>query len=88
LIHHLVISNNVPLSRIVEFFKKNCNNLIIEFIPKTDSQIQRLLATREDIFVDYNKENFEKEFKKDFVIRNEVRINGSERILYSMEKIR
>ena len=88
LIHHLVISNNVPLSRIVEFFKKNCNNLIIEFIPKTDSQIQRLLATREDIFVDYNKENFEKEFKKDFVIRNEVRINESERILYSMEKIR
>ena len=88
LIHHLVISNNVPLSRIVEFFKKNCNNLIIEFIPKTDSQIQRLLATREDIFVDYNKENFEKEFKKDFVIRNEVRINESERILYIMEKIR
>lgn len=88
LIHHLVISNNVPLSRIVEFFKKNCSNLIIEFIPKTDSQVQRLLATREDIFVDYNKENFEKEFKKDFVIRNEVRINESERILYSMEKIR
>jgi len=88
LIHHLVISNNVPLNRIVEFFKKNCNNLIIEFIPKTDSQVQRLLATREDIFVDYNKENFEKEFKKDFVIRNEVRINESERILYSMEKIR
>jgi len=88
LIHHLVISNNVPLRRIVEFFKKHCNYLIIKFIPKTDSQIQRLLATREDIFVDYNKENFEKEFKKDFVIRNEVRINESERILYSMEKIR
>jgi len=88
LIHHLVISNNVPLSRIVEFFKKNCNNLIIEFIPKTDSQVQRLLATREDIFVDYNKENFEKEFKKDFVIRDEIKIKESERILYCMEKIR
>jgi len=87
LIHHLVISNNVPLSRIVEFFKKNCNNLIIEFIPKTDSQVQRLLATREDIFVDYDKENFEKEFKKDFIIRDEIKIKESERILYSMKKI-
>jgi len=87
LIHHLVISNNVPLRRIVEFFKKNCNFLIIEFIPKTDSQVKRLLSTREDIFDDYNKENFEKEFKKDFVIRDEIMINESERILYSMEKI-
>ena len=87
LIHHLVISNNVPLRRTVEFFKKNCNFLIIEFIPKTDSQVKRLLSTREDIFDEYNKENFEKEFKKDFVIHDEIMIKESERILYSMEKI-
>jgi len=87
LIHHLVISNNVPLRKTVEFFKKNCNFLIIEFIPKTDTQVKRLLSTREDIFDEYNKENFEKEFKKDFVIRDEIMIKDSERILYSMEKI-
>ena len=87
LIHHLVISNNVPFRRIVEFFKKNCNFLIIEFIPKTDSQVKRLLSTREDIFDDYTKENFEKEFKKYFLIHDEIMINESDRILYSMEKI-
>ena len=87
LIHHLAISNNLPFSRIVAFFKKNCKHLIIEFIPKNDSQVQRLLATREDIFDDYTKENFEKEFSKSFKINEFVTIPESERILYHMEKI-
>jgi len=87
LIHHLAISNNLPFSRIVDFFKKNCKHLIIEFIPKNDSQVQRLLATREDIFDDYTKENFEKEFSKSFKINEFVTIPESERILYLMEKI-
>ena len=87
LIHHLAISNNLPFSRIAAFFNKNCKHLIIEFIPKNDSQVQRLLATREDIFDDYTKENFEKEFSKSFKINEFVTIPESERILYHMEKI-
>ena len=54
LIHHLAISNNLPFDRIAQFFQKICKSLIIEFVPKTDSQVQRLLATREDIFDNYN----------------------------------
>jgi len=87
LIHHLVISNNLPLEKIVKFFKKNCHYLMIEFVPKSDSQVKRLLSTREDIFSEYTKENFEKEFKKDFFIHKKIRIIESDRILYSMEKI-
>jgi len=40
LIHHLAISNNIPLSRLAEFFGKICKYLIIESIPKSDSQVQ------------------------------------------------
>jgi len=87
LIHHLAISNNLPFDRIVSFFKKNCKHLIIEFIPKNDSQIQRLLATREDIFKEYNKENFEKVFLTSFKIKECINIAESERTLYHMEKI-
>jgi len=87
IIHHLSISNNLPFDRIVSFFKKNCQHLIIEFIPKNDSQIQRMLSSREDIFEDYTKENFEKEFSKYFKIKEFVNIPDSQRILYHMEKI-
>ncbi len=86
LLHHLVISNNLPLGKITQFFKKICNNLIIEFVPKTDSQVKRLLISREDIFSDYTKENFENEFQKFFIIKDSIKIQDSDRILYVMEK--
>lgn len=86
LIHHLAISNNVPLYKIADFFKTNCQNLLIEFIPKDDSQVQRLLASREDIFDDYTQENFEEEFSKLFTIQESFEVKDSKRILYSMKK--
>jgi hypothetical protein len=84
LIHHLAISNNVPLGRIASFLSLICNWLIIEFVPKQDSQVQRLLATRDDIFTDYTQAAFEREFREYFAIENSVMIKGSERILYLM----
>ena len=87
LVHHLAISNNVPLGRLAAFFSSICNSLVIEFVPKTDSQVQRLLATREDIFPDYSQPAFEDEFSRFFNIRNSMRIKDSERTLYLMQRI-
>ncbi len=84
LIHHLAISNNVPMARLAAFFRKLCKSLIIEFVPKEDSQVRRLLSTREDIFPNYNQEHFESEFKKHFVIEKAAPITGSQRTLYLM----
>ena len=86
LIHHLVISNNVPLKKLAKFFSRICNYLVIEFIPKTDSQISRLLVTRKDIFTDYTQENFELEFKNYFTILESTDITESKRTMYIMEK--
>lgn len=86
LIHHLAISNNLPFRKIAELFSKICNSLIIEFVPKSDSQVQRLLATREDIFPDYNEEVFESTFAEYFSIRNSEKVKESERTLYLLEK--
>jgi len=86
LIHHLAISNNVPLPKIAEFFSKTCSSLIIEFVPKTDSQVRRLLASREDIFPQYTKEGFEKAFGIHFNKVAAHPVSGSERTLYLMQK--
>ncbi len=87
LIHHLAISNNLPLDKIAKFFNNTCNSLIIEFVPKHDSQVQRLLSTREDIFPNYTKKEFEKEFRKYFNIKYSEKIKESERFLYLMVKM-
>ncbi len=85
LIHHLAISNNVPLVTLAEFFAQAGKWLIIEFVPKEDSQVQRLLATREDIFPEYTLEGFERAFSTVFHIRAKEAIAGSKRWLYLLE---
>ena len=86
LIHHIAISNNVPLPRVAEFLAAIANTLIIEFVPKEDSQVERLLATRKDIFPDYTFEGFERAFKERFDVLEKHAIDGTSRVLYAMRK--
>jgi hypothetical protein len=88
LVHHLAISNNLPFSRIAGFLSDISHWLIVEFIPKTDSQVQRLLATREDIFLDYTRQAFEQEFSRYFAIDDSADIQESQRTLYLMRRLR
>ncbi len=84
LIHHLAISNNVPLERLAKFFCGLATKLIIEFVPKQDSQVQRLLATRKDIFPDYVQAKFETAFSEYFDIADRRLVPGTERTMYFM----
>jgi hypothetical protein len=86
LVHHLAIGNNVPLGRVAEFFAGCGPRLIVEFIPKEDSQVKRLLATRKDIFPDYSREGFEAAFTNVYTIETSVPIPESARVLYLMNK--
>jgi hypothetical protein len=85
-IHHLAISNNVPLSQLAEYFARLGTWLVIEFVLKSDSQVQRLLASRKDIFTEYNQETFKAVFSETYAIHESATIRGSERRLYLMEK--
>ena len=86
LVHHLAISNNVPLKWLADFFSSLSPWLVIEFVPKSDPQVGRLLATREDIFPDYTQEGFEREFGERYTIQDATQVQDSERILYLMKK--
>lgn len=88
LIHHLRITNNTPFQKIVELLNKLSKWLIIEYVPKEDSNAQFLLQSREDIFKDYNKMEFEKTFKKYFKIIKTKKITQSKRIIYLMKKLK
>ena len=84
LIHHLAITNNVGLVQLATFFRKVSQHLIIEFIPKLDSQVQRLLASRVDIFPEYTVEGFEAAFGEQFDVLESHQVVASERRIYLM----
>jgi len=81
LVHHLAISNNVPFRQIAEYFSRLCHHLLIEFVPKEDSQVQKLLASRVDIFDTYTLDNFSNSFAEYFIELDRVPIEGTVRTL-------
>jgi hypothetical protein len=85
LFHHLVISNNTPMDMVADFLAGLCRWLIIEFVPKHDPKVQKLLATRDDIFPDYVRQGFEAAFSYYFTIQRAENIRDSSRTLYLME---
>jgi ribosomal protein L11 methylase PrmA len=86
LVHHLAIGHNLPLGRIAETFARLGRLLVIEFVPKEDSQVQRMLRSRPDIFPHYTREGFEAAFRTCFRIEDAQPVTGSERRLYLMSR--
>jgi hypothetical protein len=86
LVHHMAIAENLPLPMIADLLADLAPWLIIEFVPKSDPQTQRLLASREDIFSDYTADKFESAFGARFVIESSERLIDSERTLYLMRR--
>jgi hypothetical protein len=87
LVHHLVISNNVPFTEIARFFSAIGKSLIIEFVQREDSQVRRMLARSDHGFPGYNRKDFEEAFRTFFSIQVMRPIKNSKRSLYLMKKI-
>lgn len=86
LIHHLAIGNNLPFVMIARFFSQLGRHLIVEFVPKTDPQVERLLRSREDIFPDYTQADFEAAFHQYFVIIESEGVGHDGRVVFLMER--
>ncbi|MBC8425768.1 SAM-dependent methyltransferase [bacterium] len=86
LLHHLAVAGNVPLPRIADFLAEITRELIVEFVPKSDPQVRRLLASREDVFPDYHREGFEAAFAARFETARSDVVRGTDRTLYLMRR--
>jgi ribosomal protein L11 methylase PrmA len=87
LIHHLVIGNNAPLRSVIELLARTGTNGVVEFVEKNDSQVQRLLASREDIFGEYSQTGFENALSGIFRIVRKEPIADAHRVLYQIKRI-
>jgi ribosomal protein L11 methylase PrmA len=81
-IHHLAIGRNLPLPRVAELLAAAGKHVIIEFVPKSDSKVKILLASRRDVFAQYDAGHFEAAMAKHFKLVKAEPIKNSERTLY------
>jgi SAM-dependent methyltransferase len=82
LVHHLVISANIPLSEIFSWLTSLAPNLIIEFVTKDDPMVRKLLLNKEDNYSDYYRENFEMLLRNTYEIVSMEPLACGSRILY------
>jgi ribosomal protein L11 methylase PrmA len=86
LVHHLAIGRNVPLGAIADLFADLAPQAIVEFVPKGDAMVTKLLASREDVFPDYTLDGFRAAVERRFEITAEAAIPGSERTLVQLRR--
>ena len=82
LIHHLAIGANIPLAMVAQYLSLIGRRAVVEWVPREDSQVDRLLLVRKDIFTQYNEESFGAAFSSHFDLEKTAAIPGTLRKLY------
>lgn len=82
LIHHVVISANIPLEEFIDWLAGLTDKLVIEYVSRQDEKVQILLRNKEDKYRDYNRESFETNLRRHFDIRVQQQSNAGNRSLY------
>jgi SAM-dependent methyltransferase len=86
-IHHLLVSERIPLDEIMSLAADLTNDLlVIEFVAPEDAMFRRITRGRDNLFVDLTRESFERTTRKHFEIVRCERLDQTHRWLYLMKK--
>ena len=85
LIHHLVIGSNLLLSDVIEWLASLNATVVLEYVDRTDAQVQQLLANREDVFSDYSFEAFHAHVDRSFNVVKELTLAEGTRSLFWLQ---
>ncbi len=86
-IHHMLVTERVPLADILDLAAELTTNLlVIEFIAPDDSMFQRLTRGREELHKDLTPELFETLCRRHFEIVRMQYVEGTTRRLYLLRK--
>jgi ribosomal protein L11 methylase PrmA len=85
LMHHLTLSAHVPLPRLAHFFSTIGKTAIVEYVPFTDVQSQRLIASRREETPAYTLQQFEASFTEHFRISERGPVGDSGRVIYRFD---
>ena len=86
-IHHMLVTERVPLTDIIDLAAELTTNLlVIEFVAPDDSMFQRLTRGREELHKDLTPELFENQCRRHFEIVRMQHVEGTTRRLYLLRK--
>jgi len=57
-LHHLVITRYIPLDQILGLLNSMAPRGLIEFVPRSDEMVKKLLVLKEDQYLDYTEDTF------------------------------
>jgi hypothetical protein len=87
LIHHMVIASNIPLAEFIAWLRSLDAELVIEFVSREDPMVKTLLANKEDIYWDYDRNYFEGCLAAHFHIELRQRlVSGTRELYYCVKK--
>ena len=82
-VHHLALTNNVPLDEIVAFLADFGAPLVVEFPHRDDVMATRLLARkRSGLFDSYDVANWEKALEQRFTVEDRQELPSGNRTIY------
>ena len=84
--HHLSIAKNIPLDQVVEWIMKLAPKGLIEFVPKNDETIKKMLEIKGDIFFNYSEEKFKESISNRGKILSTSKISESGRVIYEYQR--
>jgi hypothetical protein len=82
LIHHVVITANVPLAEFIGWLAEVADQLVIEYVSREDDKVQTLLRNKQDTYWDYSQEHLEEQLQRHFSIRESLELRDGRRRLY------
>jgi SAM-dependent methyltransferase len=86
-IHHMLVTERVPLVEIMSMAAQLTTNLVIvEFIEPGDSMFRQLLRGREHLHRDLTVEQFEQACRREFEVVRSMRLPGAHRSIYLLRK--
>ncbi len=82
LIHHVVITANIPLAEFIAWLAGVTDQLVIEYVSRKDDKVQTLLRNKEDKYWDYRQAYLEEQLEKHFRIHRRIELRKGLRTLY------
>lgn len=86
-IHHMLVSERIPLAQVLELASELTTNLVIvEFVAPTDKMFRVLTRGREELHKDLSVKTFEAAAKRFFDIERSRRLGESDRWIYLLRR--
>lgn len=82
LIHHVVISSNIPIADFIRWLAGLGTALVIEFVDRGDEMVEMLLRNKDDQYDDYRLDVFETLLWEHFDVRQNRPLKGGKRSIY------